>query len=248
MPMPRMSPADWTPQRVKAAAGEGGQRARGRGRMREGGLVARDGAHRRRPLCRDHRQASRGVRPPRSGLHRPGDRGHRVRPRPPDGGRHREGDRRRRSHQRRQLEHHDRSGRARDLRRRAGRRPASTTRGAPRSTSDSASPRSRQCRGRPSGCSATSSPSWPRSTGSIRAPRSASSSGRSPEWWAGRHRVRARGARPRPASSRSAGSGSRRSPRPDLVAQEGDVAYVAVGGDAIAAFDERLAQGATGRH
>lgn len=34
----------------------------------------------------------------------------------------------------------------------------------------------------------------------------------------------------------------------DLVAQEGDVAYVAVGGDAIAAFDERLAQGATGRH
>ena len=37
-------------------------------------------------------------------------------------------------------------------------------------------------------------------------------------------------------------------PKPDLVAQEGDIAYVAVGGDAIAAFDERLAQGATGRH
>jgi trk system potassium uptake protein TrkA len=37
-------------------------------------------------------------------------------------------------------------------------------------------------------------------------------------------------------------------PKPDLVAQEGDVAYVAVSGDSIAAFDERLAQGATGRH
>ena len=37
-------------------------------------------------------------------------------------------------------------------------------------------------------------------------------------------------------------------PKPDLVAQEGDIAYVAVGGDAIAAFDERLAQGAAGRH
>jgi len=37
-------------------------------------------------------------------------------------------------------------------------------------------------------------------------------------------------------------------PKSDLVAQEGDIAYVAVGGDAIAAFDERLAQGATGRH
>ncbi len=37
-------------------------------------------------------------------------------------------------------------------------------------------------------------------------------------------------------------------PKADLVAQEGDIAYVAVGGDAIAAFDERLAQGATGRH
>ncbi len=37
-------------------------------------------------------------------------------------------------------------------------------------------------------------------------------------------------------------------PKPDLVAQEGDVAYVAVSGDAIAAFDELLAQGSTGRH
>ena len=37
-------------------------------------------------------------------------------------------------------------------------------------------------------------------------------------------------------------------PKADLVAQEGDIAYVAVGGDAIAAFDERLAQGASGRH
>ncbi len=37
-------------------------------------------------------------------------------------------------------------------------------------------------------------------------------------------------------------------PKADLVAQEGDIAYVAVGGDAIAAFDERLAEGATGRH
>ncbi|HMK10477.1 MAG TPA: TrkA family potassium uptake protein [Acidimicrobiales bacterium] len=38
-------------------------------------------------------------------------------------------------------------------------------------------------------------------------------------------------------------------PKPDLVAQEGDVAYVAVAGDAIAEFDERLARGAaTGRH
>jgi trk system potassium uptake protein TrkA len=37
-------------------------------------------------------------------------------------------------------------------------------------------------------------------------------------------------------------------PKPDLVAQEGDIAYVAVGGDAIAAFDERLANGASGRH
>jgi trk/ktr system potassium uptake protein len=37
-------------------------------------------------------------------------------------------------------------------------------------------------------------------------------------------------------------------PKADLVAQEGDVAYVAVSGDAISAFDDRLAQGATGKH
>ncbi len=37
-------------------------------------------------------------------------------------------------------------------------------------------------------------------------------------------------------------------PKSDLVAQEGDIAYVAVAGDAIAAFDERLAQSAGGRH
>jgi trk system potassium uptake protein len=36
-------------------------------------------------------------------------------------------------------------------------------------------------------------------------------------------------------------------PKPDLVVQEGDIAYVAVAGDAIAAFDARLAEGA-GRH
>jgi trk system potassium uptake protein TrkA len=37
-------------------------------------------------------------------------------------------------------------------------------------------------------------------------------------------------------------------PKTDLVAQEGDIAYVAVSGDSIAAFDERLAHGATARH
>ena len=36
-------------------------------------------------------------------------------------------------------------------------------------------------------------------------------------------------------------------PKPDLVVQEGDIAYVAVAGDAIAAFDARLAEGG-GRH
>ena len=32
-------------------------------------------------------------------------------------------------------------------------------------------------------------------------------------------------------------------PKPDLVVQEGDIAYVALAGDAIAAFDARLAEG-----
>jgi len=32
-------------------------------------------------------------------------------------------------------------------------------------------------------------------------------------------------------------------PKPDLVVQEGDIAYVALAGDAIAAFDDRLAEG-----
>ena len=36
-------------------------------------------------------------------------------------------------------------------------------------------------------------------------------------------------------------------PKPDLVVQEGDIAYVALAGDAIAAFDARLAEGG-GRH
>jgi trk system potassium uptake protein len=37
-------------------------------------------------------------------------------------------------------------------------------------------------------------------------------------------------------------------PKPDLVVREGDIAYVAVAGDALAAFDARLAEGGGGRH
>ena len=63
------------------------------------------------------------VPPARRRLPGPAGARHRLRPRDPDRGGHRAGRRLRRGQQRRQLEHHLRAGRARDLRRATGRRP-----------------------------------------------------------------------------------------------------------------------------
>ena len=119
-----------------------------------------------------------------------------------------------------------------DVRRRAGRRPHLRPPAGRRSTSASASPRSPRCRGRPSGCCAASCPTRRPSSGSTRAPRCAWSSGRSPA----RGRARAVASSSEAARSRVVArrprSASAQLPEPDLVAQEGDVVYVAVAGDA----------------
>ena len=116
-----------------------------------------------------------------------------------------------------------------------------------RSTSVSASPRSRPCRGPQSGCFATSCPSWPQSTGSIPSAKVCLIERAIPGSWAGR--LVSELEEPGRVKVAAIGRlGVAQIPKPDLVAQEGDVAYVAVSGDAIAAFDELLAQGSKGRH
>ena len=208
----------------------------GCGRVGSGLAASRRGE---RPHRRGHRPPGQGVRPPRptdfSGTHR---RRRRLRPRPPQRGRHRGGRGARRRDQRRQLEHPRRPRRPRDLRHRAGRRPHLR----PAPGRDLPAPRHPHRRHRavddragaaPASCPTAPAVEWIDPSAKVclverrvpgrvgRARRSPTSRSPAGARVVGAHPAR-RGARSRP---------------PDLVAQEGDVVYVAVAGDAIDAFD-----------
>ena len=222
-------------------------RARRRGGMWSSRVGLGDEPGRGRSFRRDHRQAARGVRPAGPLVRWPDDHRHRIRPRPPPRGGHREGHGARRSHQRRQLEHHDRPRRPRDLQRRAGGRPHLR----PAPCCDLPAPRHPDRRDRVVGLGARDAPHPPRAVGGRLGRSERQGVPRrtgDPSGLGGPDGVRARRSRDACAWWPSAAWASRRSPSPTSWSRKATSPTSRSPATRIAAFDARLAEGAGGRH